>query len=75
MIWGYWALFLQISLMHETGIIEASDDLGIKVKSHLMLNKALKILDYFSCVPVYDLGYLGQVSPNCPNIQVPMKQV
>ena len=60
---------------HRTGITEALDDLGIKVNSHLMLNKALKTLDYFSCVPVHDLEILDPVSPNCANIKVPMKRV
>ena len=40
-----------------------------------MWNVELKTLDYPSCVPVHDLGYLGQVSPNCPNTWVPVKQV
>ena len=58
-----------------TGITEPSDYLGIRVRHHLMLNEELKSLDYFSCDPVHDFGYLGPVSPNCPNYRVPGKQV
>ena len=40
-----------------------------------MWNVELKTLDYFSCVSVHDLGYSDPVSPNCPNTQVPVKQL
>ena len=33
------------------------------------------MLDYFSCVAAHDLGYLGPISPNCPKIQAPAKEV
>ena len=39
-----------------------------------MWNVEQKTLDYFPCVPGHDLGYLGPVSPNCPNNRVPVKQ-
>ena len=52
-----------------------SGDLDIRVRPHLILTKELKSLDYFSCVSEHDLGYLGPVSPNCPNTWVPVKQV
>ena len=60
---------------HKTGITEPSDDFDIRVRLHLMLNEELKSLDSFSCVLVYDLGYLGPVYPNCPNTRVAEKQV
>ena len=59
----------------ETGITRSTEALDTRVRSHLMWNKKLKTLDYFSCVPARDLGYLGPVSPNCPNTWVPVKQV
>ena len=40
-----------------------------------MWNVMLKTLDYFLCVSRHDLRYLGPVSPNCPNAQIPVKQV
>ena len=54
-------------------IAEPSDHLGIRLTPPLMLNEELKTLDYFSCVPAHELGYLGPVSPNYPNTWVPMK--
>ena len=59
----------------ETGIAPLTDDLDTRVRSHLMWNKELKTLDYFSCVPGHDLGYLGPISSNGPNTLVPVKQV
>ena len=41
----------------ETGITQPTEALGTRVRSHLMWNKKLKTLDYFSCVPACDLGY------------------
>ena len=78
MILGIWDQFLQIALTlkYPSDIkTELSDDLRIRVRPHLMLNKEPKSLDYFSCVPVHDLGYLGPVSPKCPNTRVPGKHV
>ena len=49
---------------HKTDITEPSDDFGIRLRPHLMLNEKLKSLDYFLCGSVHDLGYLGPVSPN-----------
>ena len=44
-----------------------------------MWNDELKTLDYFLCLPNYDLRYLGpvwdQFSPNCPNVPNTLKQV
>ena len=56
-------------------ITEPSDDLGIRVRPHFMLNEELKSLDYFLCVSVHDTVYSGPVPPNCPNTRVPGKQV
>ena len=51
----------------ETGIAQPTEGNGTTVRSHLMWNKELNTLNYFSGVPVHDLGYLGPVSPKCPN--------
>ena len=51
----------------ETGIAQPTEGPDTRVRSNLMWNKELKTLDYFSCVLAHDLGYLGPVSPNCPN--------
>ena len=56
-------------------ITKRSDDLGIRIRPHLMLNEELKTLDYFLCVLAPDFGYLGPVFPSCPNTRVPVKQV
>ena len=40
----------------ETGITQPTEALDPRVRSHLMWNKKLKTLDYFSCVPARDLG-------------------
>ena len=78
MIWGIWGQFPQIALKpkylqnNETQPLET---LNTRVKANLMWNVELKTLDYFSCVSVQDLGYSSQVSPNCPNTWVPVRQV
>ena len=59
----------------ETGITQSTEALDTRVRSHLKINKKLKTLDYFSCVPARDLGHLGPVFPNFPNTRVPVKQV
>ena len=59
----------------ETGIAQLAEGNGATVRSHLMWNKELKTSDYFSSIPAHDLGYLGPVSPSCPNTHVPVKQV
>ena len=61
--------------VHETGIARPKEGPDTRVRSHLMWNKELKTLNYFSCVPAHDLMYFGPVSPNCPNTQVTVKQV
>ena len=45
----------------KTGITQFLDDLGRRVRPHLLRNVKLKIIDYFRCVPPHDLGYLGPV--------------
>ena len=51
----------------ETGsIARPTEGPDTRVRSHLMWNKELKTLDYFSCVPAHDLGYLGPISPKFP---------
>ena len=59
----------------ETGIARPTEGNDTRVRSHLMWNKELKTLDYFSCVPAHDLGYSAPVSPNCWNTWVTVKQV
>ena len=59
----------------ETGIARPIEGSDTGVRSHLMRNKELKTLDYFSCVPAHDVGYSDPISPNCPNTQIPVKQV
>ena len=58
----------------ETGIAQPTESPETRVKSHLMWNKELKTLDYFSCVPAHDLGYSDPVSWICTNTWVPVKQ-
>ena len=50
----------------KTGIAWPTEGPDTRVRSHLMWNKELKTLDYFSCVPAHNLRYSGPVSPNCP---------
>ena len=38
-----------------------------------MWNLMLKTLHYFLCLPAHDLEYLGPVSSNCLNAQIPLK--
>ena len=57
----------------ETGATQPKEGLDTKVSSDMI--KELKTLDYFSCLPACDLGYLEPVSPICPNAWVPVKQV
>ena len=76
MIWGIQAQFPQIAPIleyWETGTTQPTEALETRVMSHLMRNKELKTLDYFTCVPARDLGYSGPVSPNCPNTRLPVK--
>ena len=42
----------------KTGITQSSDDLGRRVRLHLMWNVELKNMDYFRHVSPHDLGYL-----------------
>ena len=51
----------------KTGITQSSDDLGRRVRLHLMRNVELKNMDYFRHVSPHDLGYLDPVSPNLPD--------
>ena len=55
----------------KTGITQPSDDLGRRARPHLMWNVELKTMDYFRHVPPHDLGYLGPISPNLPDAQIP----
>ena len=50
----------------ETGIIQPTEGLDASIRSHLMWNKELKILDFFSCHSVLDLGVLGPFPPKLP---------
>ena len=56
-----------------TGITQSLDDLGNRVRPHLMWNVELKTMDYFRHVHPHDLGYLGPVSPNLPDAQIPYR--
>ena len=51
----------------DTGTVLPTEGPDTRLRSHLMWDKELKTLDYFSCVPAHDLGHLGPVSPHCPN--------
>ena len=51
---------LQYLSTWETGITQPTEALDTKVKSHLMWNKKLKPLDYFSCVPHVIWGIRAQ---------------
>ena len=55
----------------KTGITQSLDDLGRRVRHHLMWNVELKTMNYFRCVPPHDLGYLGPVSPTLRDVQIP----
>ena len=59
----------------ETSIAQPTEGSDTRVKPPLPWEKELKTLDYFSCVPVNDLGYSSPVSPSCPDTWVPEKQV
>ena len=59
----------------KSSITQPSDCLGTWIRPHSMWNVMLKILNDFLCVSRHDLGYLGPVSPNCLNTQIPVKQV
>ena len=59
----------------ETSTTWPTESNDTRVRSHLILHKELKTLDYFSGVPAHDLGYFDPVSPNCPNTWVPVKLV
>ena len=59
----------------KTSITQPLDCLGTWVRLHSLWNVMLKTLDYFLCFSTHDLGYLGPVSLNCPNAQIPVKQV
>ena len=56
----------------KTSITEHRDCCSIWVRPHLMWNVMLKTLNYFLCVSRQDLWYLGPVSPNCDNAQIPV---
>ena len=49
----------------KAGITHPTGSLDTRVRCRLMLNKDLRTLDYFSCVPAFDLSYSGLVSRNC----------
>ena len=50
----------------ETGIARPTEGPDTRVRSHLMWNKELKTLDYFSRVLAHDLGYSCLLSPKLP---------
>ena len=52
------------SSTQKTDITQSSDDLGRRVRPHLLWNFKLKTMDYIRRVLLHDLGYLGPVSPN-----------
>ena len=52
-------------------LTKPSDDLGRRVRPHLMWNVELKTMDYLRCVPPHDIGYLDPVSPNLHDAQIP----
>ena len=73
MIWGIRPNFPKLPQYPstcETGIARPAEGPDTRVRSHLMWNKELKTLDYFSCVPAHDLGYSGPFPPSCPNTKL-----
>ena len=50
----------------ETGITRPTVGPATRTRSHLMWNKQLKTLDYFSCVPAHDYGVFGTSFPKLP---------
>ena len=56
----------------ETGVIQLAQVLDTRVRSHLMWNKELKTLDYFSGDSVHDVMVFGPLFsklPECPSTQ------
>ena len=47
----------------EAGIIQPAEALDTSIRPHLMWNKELKILDFFTCDSILDLGVFGSFSP------------
>ena len=46
-----------------------------KIKTSFYVKCGAEDVVFFSCNPAHDLGYSGPVSPNCPNIRVPVRQI
>ena len=68
---GFWAQFLRFSTMHKytkIGITRPSDCLYPWARFHLMWNLEFNTLDDLPCTSAHNLGYLGPVFLNCPNI-------
>ena len=64
MIWGIWVPKLPQHLSTcETGIIWLTEDLDTRKRSHLMWNKELRTLNFFSCDSLLDLGVFGPFFP------------
>ena len=72
-LFGPFFPFFLFALMpkSQTDITQSLDDLGRRVRPHLMWNIQLKTMDYFRCVLPHDLGYFIQVSPNLPDAKIP----
>ena len=69
-IWGIWAQFHWLSPMPKytnTGITQPSGGLYIWVGLHLMWNVKFNTLEDILCIDHHNLGYLGSISPTCPN--------
>ena len=54
-----------------TDLTLPSDSLVPGLRLHLIWHIELRFLDYFVCVPAYDLWYFDLVSPNCAMSQIP----
>ena len=76
MIWGIRVKFPRFALLPKypkKGITQSSDDVGRRVRPHLMWNVELKTMDYFRHVHPHDLEYLGPVFPNLSDAQIPYR--
>ena len=55
----------------KTVVTQSLGDLCRRVRPYLLWKVELKTMDYFRRVPPHDLGYLGSISPNLPDAQIP----
>ena len=51
-----------------------SDSLVPGLRLHLIRHIELRILDYFACVPAFNLWYFDLASPNCAMSQIPQSK-